>query len=317
MGWVFGTYVIAADFLPNLLLLLINCIGYLPYSDRPGPGWQAPHLPQKSELSFFFGFALYLGIPTVLYGLGQTLLAFVYEVCSLPRWLVRILGATLGFLAAGLLMGGAGWMIAISALGVYVAAGCGLFWGLLVMPALIIRRPVPLPLAARLAAPLILFVAGGYYLVRPLIPNPAETTVSVFAIRQTPLGKPFADLDWPAFGGMPRMDTIPGGLFSPVSLSTFSMSDKRRSRVLLIMFDQENSEEPLNVPRTGDAIYSEKNHQWTTLLKPEHKGSFRIKVSREFGVVSVGECCHSSRSTNFTYPPRPTDKLTPGGRGGF
>jgi len=270
-----------------------------------------------SELGFFFGFALYMGIPTLLYGLGQTVLSFVYEICSLPRWLVRILGAALGFLAAGLLMEGAGWMIAISALGVYLAAGCGLLWGLLVMPALVIRRPVPLPFAARLAILVVLFVAGGYYLVRPLIPGPSETTVSVFAIRQTSLGKPFTDLDWPAFGGMPHVDSIPGGLFSPVSLSTFSMSDKRTSRVLLIMFDQESSEDELSVPRTGDAIYSEKNNHWTTLLKPERKGSFRIKVSRKFGVVSVGECCHSSGSTNFTYPPRPIDKLTPGGRGGF
>jgi hypothetical protein len=159
--------------------------------------------------------------------------------------------------------------------------------------------------------------AAAFYLLRPFLPNPAETKTTVFAIRQTPLGKPFTDLDWSAFGGMPHLDKIPGGLFSPVSLSTFSMSDKRKSRVLLMMFDQEIPEEALNVPRTGDAIYSEKNHQWTALLKPERKGSFRIKVSREFGVVSVGECCHSGGSTNFTYPPRPIDKLTPGGRGGF
>jgi hypothetical protein len=317
MIWVFVTYIIAADFLPNLLMLIINCIGYLPYSDRPGPGWQAPHWPQSSEFGFFFGFALYMGVPTLLYGFGQTLLAFVYETCWLPRWLIRILGAVMGFLAAGLLMEGAGWMIAISALGVYLAAGCGMLWGMLVMPALVVRRTNPLPLAIRVAVPLLLFLAGSYYLVRPLIPNPAETTVSVFAIRQTPLGKPFQDLDWSAFGGMPHLNTIPDGLFSPVSLSTFAMSDKRKSRVLLVMFEEESSEDALDVPRTGDAIYMEKNHQWTSVLKPKRTGSFRIKVSRKFGVISVGECCHSGGSTNFTYPPRPIDQLTPGGRGGF
>jgi hypothetical protein len=171
MVWIFATYILAADLLPNLMLLLINCIGYLPYSDRPGPGWQAPHFPGKGELGFYLGFALYLGIPSLLYAAVQTLLAFVYEMCSLPKWVVRVLGAITGYIAAGLLMAGAGWMIAIAPVGVYIASGCGLLWGLLAMPALVRPREARLPMAVRIALPLVLSSAAVPYLIYPLIPK--------------------------------------------------------------------------------------------------------------------------------------------------
>jgi hypothetical protein len=65
--WIMATYVIAADLLPNSLLVLVNSAGYLPYSDRPGPGWQMPHLPTGEELQFFVGFAsLLLGGDSLL-----------------------------------------------------------------------------------------------------------------------------------------------------------------------------------------------------------------------------------------------------------
>jgi len=169
--WVFGSYIVAADILPNLLLLIVNCSGYLPYSDRPGPGWQAPHLPGKEEVGFFFGFAVYLGIPTLLYAAGQTLLAFAYSFCSIPRWLVRLLGAITGFIAAGLLMAGAGWMIAISPLGIDLAAGCGLLWGVFVMPGFVVSREEHLPMAVRISIPLLLDLAAVFYLLSPLLPR--------------------------------------------------------------------------------------------------------------------------------------------------
>src|SRR5665213_2832862 len=65
---IVATYIIATDFLANLLLLLINCVGYLPYSDRPGPGWQPAHLPSKDELRFFLSFAQALLPGSALYG---------------------------------------------------------------------------------------------------------------------------------------------------------------------------------------------------------------------------------------------------------
>src|SRR5437764_15241795 len=46
--------------LGGLLLLLLICslVGYLPYSDRPGPGWETPHLPSWQEIRFYAGWEL-------------------------------------------------------------------------------------------------------------------------------------------------------------------------------------------------------------------------------------------------------------------
>jgi hypothetical protein len=104
---------------------------------------------------------------------------------------------------------------------------------------------------------------------------------------------------------MPRFDHQPGGLFAPVSLSTFSMSDKRRPLVLVMLSNDDGSENVLSVPRTGDAIYSQQNHDWIAVLKPARKASFGIEVTRKFGVVPDGECCHSSSTQNWVFPPKP------------
>src|ERR1051326_1838881 len=100
--WILATYVVAADVIPNALLILINSAGYLPYSDRPGPGWQLPHLPAVSELNFFMGFA-FLALPVAgVYGLSFSIAGLILGLCSLPRWGLRVLAAPTAFIANGL-----------------------------------------------------------------------------------------------------------------------------------------------------------------------------------------------------------------------
>lgn len=184
--WIVLTYVFFADVLPNVLLLVINCSGYLPYSDRPGPGWQAPHWPGSQELGFFFGFALYMGVPTLLYAAAQAVLGIIYGICSLPKWAIRVCGGVSAFLAAGLLMEGAGWMIAMAPIGVYLAAGCGFLWGTLLLPELVVRMTVVRPLAARIALPLIVVGCGVAYLIYPLLPKTPLPSITFEMNRVTP-----------------------------------------------------------------------------------------------------------------------------------
>ena len=303
--WIVVSYIVFADILPNLLLLLINCSGYLPYSDRPGPGWQPPHLPSKDELSFFFGFAYSLIVPTAIYAAGFGVIGLLFGLCSLPRWVTRIVGSPLAFIASGCMMMAAGWMIAISAVGIYTAAICGLIWGLLVLPLLVVRRTAPLTMWLRVVLPVAIFSGAAFYLLRPFLPNPAETETTVFVLEQTPLGKTLDKVDWSQFGGMPKMEHTPTGRFAPVAVSTLSMSDKRKSRVLVLLSDGESPDTTLDVPRTGDAIYSESHGNWTTILNPSRKASFRIKVIQGGGVGAEGECCHGGSSTNWIFPPDP------------
>lgn len=147
--WVAVTYVLTTDLLVNLLLVVINSSGYLPYSDRPGPGWQRPHLPSKDELQFFFGFAVLLLRGSAFYGSLFALLAGVAGVFRLPRWGLRLIGTPFAFVSSGLMMAAAGWMIAISSVGIYTAAICGGLWGLLIFPRLVPRFSYTPPLAVR------------------------------------------------------------------------------------------------------------------------------------------------------------------------
>ena len=101
-----ATYIIAADFLPTLLLVAINSIGYLPEGDRPGPGWQTPHLPRLDELRIFcwaspcsFG-PLQLPLTARSLRMGAGILGF----CRLPRWALRTVAVGTCNRAGGLLM---------------------------------------------------------------------------------------------------------------------------------------------------------------------------------------------------------------------
>jgi hypothetical protein len=40
-----------------LLLVVVSAIGYLPYSDRRGPGWYAAHIPNVQEVGYYASWA--------------------------------------------------------------------------------------------------------------------------------------------------------------------------------------------------------------------------------------------------------------------
>jgi hypothetical protein len=168
---VVATYVLATDLLPNLLLIAVNSSEYLPYSDRPGPGWQRPHFPSKDELEFFLGFALLLLRGTALYGCLFAAFAWLLGFCRVPRWGLRLIATPLAFVSSGIMMAAAGWMIAISSMGIYTAAVCGGVWGLLAFPRLVPKVSYTPPLSIRIIAPLLVFVASGYWMIHPLLPN--------------------------------------------------------------------------------------------------------------------------------------------------
>jgi hypothetical protein len=161
--WIATTYVIAAGLLPDVLLVLVNSVGYLPFSDRPGPGWQSPHFPSSQELQFFAGFAVLLWKGTVFYGLTLAAVGIVLGFCALPKWAIRVMAALTAFLTSGLTMAAVGWMIAISSAGVYIAAGCGALWGLLLFPRFVSSAKNPPPLAVRILLVLVIVVGGTYW----------------------------------------------------------------------------------------------------------------------------------------------------------
>jgi hypothetical protein len=147
-----GLYVLLVVAGSVLLLLASSAVGYLPYSDRPGPGWgNVPvHLPRLEEVKYFASWAVLL-LPMCYY-FGALLFAFIAWIRWLkaPTWLVRAAG---GLFCAGISMlsiAAAGWYIAIAVFVTNSVGVLGLLFGLLILPRMSLQREQPLSLAVRI-----------------------------------------------------------------------------------------------------------------------------------------------------------------------
>jgi hypothetical protein len=139
----------------------------------------------------------YLLPGSAIYGGAFGAIGLLFGLCSLPRWAICAIAVPLCLLASALLMAAAGWMIAISALGIYLAAGCGVLWALVVLPNLIVLRQPPLSVFLRVALPGGLISAGGFYLMRPFLPQPPIPALSLDLTRcsETGTAPPIVSLD--------------------------------------------------------------------------------------------------------------------------
>jgi hypothetical protein len=198
-----------------------------------------------------------LGSLTLLYAAAHTVLAAIYEFCSLPRWLVRILGGLTAFLSAGLLMAGVGWMIAIAPIAVYLAAGCGLLWGALLLPAWHIPREHPLPLPLRIGAVLLCCGGGVFYLLRPFLPRKPIPPVNLSVIRITPSSsevdwKPsgyFSQQTWTELNNLHLHGDIHGGIQSGIS------GDGEAIDIAVIALQPIDRKYKIAVPASGHVVY--------------------------------------------------------------
>ncbi len=130
----------------SFVLLLSSCLGYLPYSDRPGPGWWGRlHWPSWTEFATYIGFAPWFAYFCLYFGAGLFALSIVLGAASTPRWLNRLIGGLVAAVAAGLAVLGAGWMLALAAIGPDSALILGLLYGVFLFPRFIQPSPRPLP----------------------------------------------------------------------------------------------------------------------------------------------------------------------------
>jgi len=152
-GWfnVLWSYCAVVILSSILLLVGLSAVGYLPYSDRPGPGWGnvSPHLPTLEEVSYFSDWATLL-LP-MCYFFASLLFAFMAWIKWLKPsiWLVRIVGGIFGSGISMLVVAAAGWHISIAALVTNSVGVCGLLFGAFILPRISPRREMPLSLVAR------------------------------------------------------------------------------------------------------------------------------------------------------------------------
>lgn len=303
LAMILATYVVAADILPNLLLVAVNSIGYLPYSDRPGPGWRMPpHVPTGPELQFFVGFAFLLLKGTALYGFIFSVSGLILAACSVPSWVRRVFAVPTAFLASGLMMDAGGWLIAISSFGVWTAAASGAIWGFFVFPRLVPPMNRLLPTTIRITLPIVMFVGGTYWLLKPLLPDPGLTNAKVQVVRRDDTGADLSNIDLSFVGRSIARDANVSGRYVLTNRMEFKTDGRNQLRVLLIIDDDRPIAHTFALPRSGDAIYRQRQGKWIE----EHREARNSKISLElssndrsginFGVK--GPCC-SSMSQSF------------------
>jgi len=299
-----ASYIIAADILPNLLFVVINSAGYLPYSDRPGPGWQMPHLPSGEELRFFVGFADLLIKATAIYGSIFSVCGFILGFCALPRWGLRVLAAPAAFVASGSMMAAGGWLIAISPMGVYIAAACGALWGLFVFPRLVPSAAIRIPAAARIALPIVIWAASAYLLMKPFLPDRGLTNGKIEVIRRDDTGAELPRIDFSFIGASIGRGLNGSGKYVSTDRLEFSTDGRNQLRVLLMIDDKRAIGHTFELPRSRDAIYRQHEGIWSEQRIEAKMSAISLELvssdGRNISLRILGRCCSSMSETRGT-----------------
>jgi hypothetical protein len=129
---LWGTIVVLGGLFSYLNVALL--LGYLPYSDRPGPGWHPGVSLSLAELQSIGGFILFLSIywlPTLL------LIYFLFRLLRLVgynRLVYAVLGGIIIGVAAGYVTLAIGWYIALDGSTVWAGIILGLLYGATLFP---------------------------------------------------------------------------------------------------------------------------------------------------------------------------------------
>jgi hypothetical protein len=113
----------------GLLFVGASFIGFLVYSDRPGPGFYGPRFELDfQETKFLVSFLGFLVLPLTFVGAAVLTVELIELRLRLPTTSVRIVGALAAGLFTGLVTAGVGWYIALAG----EAAGLAMLVGALV-----------------------------------------------------------------------------------------------------------------------------------------------------------------------------------------
>ena len=240
------------------VLLFASVLGYLPYSDRLGPGWWGrAHCPSLGEIGNYLGFAPLFAYFCLFFGLGFFLLSLVLGIASTPKWLTRVIGGLIGVLAAGLAVTGAGWYLALAAIGPDSAMVAGLFYGVFLFPLFVFSREQRLAIWQRsivIAAATAVFIL---WIVWPLLPRKPVPGVAVLVNRVTPGPVPvdwrpsqyFRAETWDELSNLHLTGELHGGIQSAMS------GEGQEIDVAVIALQPIDREYRVAVPLSGHVVY--------------------------------------------------------------
>ena len=247
------------------LLAVSSSIGYLPYSDRPGPGWFRPHLPTLQELGLYASWTFFFVAPfALLWGAILFVFAQLISWLGAPVWTLRILG---GFLAAALgLLGieAAGWYIAISTVAVCGGAVLGFVYGAVLLPKLAAVRSKSQHTRwdwVGIAAVTALLMTG---IVYPLIPDRDAQSLEVCVVRLVPGPEELAAdstgltaTEASVLRSLGLRGELHGG-----GVQSISEGGDKQARALIIVRGQLSSKVRLREPNAANVIFVQEGDAW-------------------------------------------------------
>src|SRR5687767_2109131 len=122
------------------LLIGASMIGFLVYSDRPGPGFDGLNLMiNPREIGLLVSFLAFLTLPLGVVGAVVLSIELIYERLRLPPASIRLAGALAAGVLTSLVAASIGWYIALAG----EAAGLALIVGALAAFILFPRRILP------------------------------------------------------------------------------------------------------------------------------------------------------------------------------
>ncbi len=303
----------------SLTLLVASSIGYLPYSDRPGPGWWGRvHWPSLVEAENYLGFAPLFGYFCLFFGVGLFLLSLTLGFASSPNWLNRIIGGIISALAAGFAVAGAGWYIALAQLGPDVAIVLGLIYGVFLFPRFIFMHEHHLPVWLRVGVIFVASAAFTFWIVSPLLPRKTIPQINFQLNRITPGSQVYSTVTEQFLGaGVAKEVTdlgivgeVHGGIGGSGGGRGVLIDSTHPVSILLIALEPIDREFKLRLPQSGYVVYVLKDHQWKAhpafsetdgrklIVKPG------IDSKYEGGQIKIGDDKSFSSFTWYPVVPR-------------
>ena len=309
LDWAKSLGLYAAIVAAGTFLFLIGSsfIGYLAYSDRPGPGWGRGVFSWGEErfflswLPLLIRFLLFSG--AVLFPFAR-LLGWFHS----PRWIVRVFGGIFAGVAALIGVMAAGWYIAISQYPVYAGAICGIIYGAFLLPHFSgLPRGGPTTWK-QWAGTLATIVAFGAVVVYPLMPMQPEQTLDVRLVRVVPGPQTLGADGKTGSLTVEELNQLKSlgitGSFQPRS---FGMSESHGSSVrastVIVCTGDLHSPVELREPQATHVMYVQQGDTWK--MYPPSAPTLKSKIklwpsARNPGMIEV-----QSGSSHGPLPPDP------------
>jgi hypothetical protein len=280
LDWIksLGSYAAVVSAGTLLFLVGSSIVGYLAYSDRPGPSW-GRGVFSWGEVKFFVGW-LPLLIYSLLY-LGASLFPFARLLgwFRSPRWLLRVFGGLFAGIAALVAVLAAGWYIAISQYPAFAGAVSGMIYGAVLLP-LFSRVPQSGPTSWKhWTGTAATIIACGAIVAYPLLPKQTGQSLEVIYVRVVP-GP--GDLASDAKGGGLTPDELKLlkslGLTGTIhfGMSEFHGSTPAEARAVIVFTGELHSRAELREPLRTQVVYVEEKDGWK--MYPPNAPTIRNKI---------------------------------------